>query len=57
MRQQTKSFIIERKPSRKPKPDGQKPSIWGQLDADIAKGLKDEREGNHTAVNVGDDKS
>ncbi|MGC4410922.1 MULTISPECIES: hypothetical protein [Rhizobium] len=57
MRQQTKSFIIERKPSRKPKPDAQKPSIWGRLDADIAKGLKDEREGNRTVANDGDDKS
>ena len=57
MRQQTKSFIIERKPSRKPNADGQKPSIWGRLDADIAKGLKDEREANDTAVNVCDDKS
>ena len=43
MRQQTKPFIIERKPSRKPKPDAQKPSIWGRLDADIAQGLKDQR--------------
>lgn len=57
MRQQTKSFIIERKPSRKPKPDAQKLSIWGRLDADIAKGLKDEREENHTVANKGDDKS
>lgn len=57
MRQQTKSFIIERKPSRKPKPDAQKLSIWGRLDADIAKGLKDEREGNRTVANKGDDKS
>ena len=57
MRQQTKSFIIERKPSRKPKPDAQKPSIWGRLDADIAKGLKDEREGNRTVANDGDHKS
>lgn len=29
MRQQTKPFIVERKPSRKPKPDTAKPSIWG----------------------------
>jgi hypothetical protein len=32
MRQQTKPFIIERKPSRKSKPDVGKPSIWGELD-------------------------
>ncbi|MDE8763082.1 MULTISPECIES: hypothetical protein [Rhizobium] len=31
MRQQTKSFIVERKPSRKPKADAPKPSIWGKL--------------------------
>ncbi|MCY1744970.1 hypothetical protein OVA00_32025 [Ensifer sp. SL37] len=42
MRQQTKPFIVERKPSRKPKPDAERPSIWGRLDADIiAQGLKD----------------
>ena len=39
MRQQTKPFFVERKPSRKPKPDAQKPSIWGRLDADIAQVL------------------
>lgn len=32
MRQQTKPFIIERKPSRKQKPDANKPTIWGRLD-------------------------
>lgn len=32
MRQQTKSFIVERKPSSKLKPDANKPSIWGKLD-------------------------
>ena len=42
MRQQTKPFIIETKPSRKPKPDAQKPSIWGRLDADIAHDLQDD---------------
>lgn len=42
MRQQTKPFIVERKPSRKPKPDAERPSIWGRLDADIiAQGLKE----------------
>lgn len=44
MRQQTKPFIIEHKSSRKTKPDTQKPSIWGRLDADIAKGLKDQQD-------------
>src|SRR3546814_8125571 len=56
-RQQTKPFIIERKPSRKPKPDAQKPSIWGRLDADIAQGLKDERDNDHAATTVGDDRA
>ena len=32
MRQLTKPFIIERKPSRKLKSDANKPSIWGKLD-------------------------
>jgi hypothetical protein len=54
MRQQTKPFIAERRPTRKPKPDAQKPSIWGRLDADIAKGLKDERDEDHAAA-TGDD--
>ncbi|MDS7598456.1 hypothetical protein [Agrobacterium tumefaciens] len=44
MRQQAKPFIIERKPSRKPKPDAPKPSIWGRLDADIAQGLSDQQD-------------
>ena len=50
MRQQTKPFIIERRPTRKPKPDAQKPSIWGRLDADIAQGLKDQRNMDHAAA-------
>lgn len=32
MRQPTKSFIIERKPSRKLNPETAKVSIWGKLD-------------------------
>lgn len=35
MRQQTKSFIVEIKQSRKPKPSNQKPSICGNLDMRI----------------------
>jgi len=54
MRQQTKPFIVERKPPRKPKPDAQKPSIWGRLDADISQGLKDQRDEDHTAATGGD---
>lgn len=57
MRQQTNPFIIERKPSRKPKPDAQKPSIWGKLDADIAQGLKNERDDDLAAATCGDDRA
>lgn len=32
MRQQTKPFIVERKPSRKLKSDAGRASIWGKLD-------------------------
>ncbi|GAJ95445.1 hypothetical protein [Rhizobium rhizogenes] len=32
MRQQTKPFIVERKPSRKPKSDATRTAIWGKLD-------------------------
>lgn len=56
MRQQTKPFIIERKPTRKPKPDAQKPSIWGRLDVEIAQGLKDQRDKNQAAATGGDDR-
>jgi hypothetical protein len=35
MRQQTKPFIIERKPSRKLKSDTNRPSIWGKLDLNL----------------------
>ena len=55
--QQTKTFIIERKPSRKSKPDAQKPTIWGRLDADIAQGLKDQRDTDHAALTGGDDRA
>ena len=55
MRQQTKPFIIERKQSRKPKPDAQKPSIWGRLDAYIAEGLKDQRNMEQAVATGGDD--
>lgn len=57
MRQQTKPFIIERKPSRKPKPDVQKPSIWGRLDADIEQGLKDQRNMEQAFATGGDDRA
>ena len=35
MRQQTKPFIVEKKPSRKPKSGAGKPSIWGKLDLSL----------------------
>lgn len=57
MRQQTKPFFVERKPSRKPKPDAQKPSIWGRLDADIAQGLKDKNDTDSAAATGGDDRA
>lgn len=57
MRQQTKPFIVERKPSRKPKPDTAKPSIWGRLDADIAQGLSDQRDIDNAAATGGDDRA
>ncbi|EKF61626.1 hypothetical protein QWE_00440 [Agrobacterium albertimagni AOL15] len=60
MRQQSKPFIVERKPTRKPKPDSQKPSIWGRLDTDIAIGLRvlqerDQRNAGQEAANGDDD--
>ena len=57
MRQQTKPFIVERRPTRKPKPDAQKPSIWGRLDADISQGLKDERDEVHAVATGGDNRA
>jgi hypothetical protein len=36
MRQQTKSFTVEVKQSRKLKSGDEKPSIWGKLDLSIA---------------------
>jgi len=56
MRQPTKPFIVERKPSRKPKPDAHKPSIWGRLDADIAQGLKDQQDKDQPTAILGDDR-
>ncbi len=57
MRQQTKPFIIERKPSRKPKPDALRPSIWGKLDTDIAQGLQYQRDMDKAAATGGDDRA
>jgi hypothetical protein len=44
MRQQTKPFIVERKPSRKPKSGDAKPSIWGKLDLSLHQGRNEEPE-------------
>ena len=62
MRQQAKPFIIELKPSHKPKPDAAKPSVWGRLDGDIAQGLQqqldgDQRDTDHAAATGGDDRA
>lgn len=42
MRQQTKPFIVEIKPSRKAKADNQKTSIWGKLDLSLEADLQAE---------------
>jgi hypothetical protein len=42
MRQQTRPFIVEIKPSRKVRADTQKPSIWGKLDLRPQQGLRPE---------------
>ncbi|MBY5379109.1 hypothetical protein [Rhizobium leguminosarum] len=57
MRQPTKPFIVERKPSRKPKLDVAKPSIWGRLDADIAQVLATSVEKDQAAATGGDDRA
>ncbi len=36
MRQQTRSFIVEIKQSRKPQNKTQEPSIWGSMDLSIS---------------------
>jgi len=53
----SKPYIIERKPSRKPKPDALKPSIWGKLDTDIAQGLQDQRDREEAAATGVDDRA
>ena len=57
MPQQTKPFIIERKTSRKPRPDAPKRSIWGRLDADIAQGLQGQRATDNAAATGGDNRA
>lgn len=55
MRQQTKPFIVERKPSRKLKSDAKKASIWGKLNLGLNEHSQTEREPiKETAVGVDD---
>jgi hypothetical protein len=56
MRQQTKPFIIEKKPSRKPKPSSSKPSIWGKLDLSVSHDHHDDGEAAKTTAAGGDDR-
>ncbi|WP_200844337.1 hypothetical protein [Rhizobium sp. 18065] len=55
MRQQTKPFIVERKPSRKPKADTSKPSIWGKLDLTLQQDPQVERDRVEATAAVGAD--
>jgi len=56
MRQQTKPFIIEKKPSRKPKTGSAKPSIWGKLDFSVSPDHHDDDEAPKTAAAGGGDR-
>ena len=56
MRQQTKPFIIEKKPSRKPKTGSAKPSIWGKLDLSVSPDHHDDGEVAKTTAAGGDDR-
>ena len=56
MRQQTKPFIIEKKPSRKPKSGSAKPSIWGKLDLSVNPDQHDDGEIAEKTAAGGDDR-
>jgi hypothetical protein len=56
MRQQPKPFIIEKKPSRKPKTGSAKTSIWGRLDLSVSPDQRDEDEVAKTTAVGGDDR-
>jgi hypothetical protein len=56
MRQQTKPFIVEKKPSRKPKASSNKPSIWGKLDLSVSPDHHDDDEAAKTMAAGGDDR-
>ena len=56
MRQQTKPFLVEKKPSRKPKSGAEKPSIWGKLDLSLNTDQHDDAQGSVSTAAVGDDR-
>lgn len=56
MRQQTKPFIVEKKPSRKPKSGAGKPSIWGKLDLSLNADHHDDVQDTKATAAVGDDR-
>lgn len=56
MRQQTKPFIIEKKPSCKPKTSSSKPSIWGKLDLRVSPDYHHDGEAAKTTAAGGDDR-
>lgn len=56
MRQQTKPFVVEKKPSRKPKSGAGKPSIWGKLDLSLNDDHHDDAPGTVSTAAVGDDR-
>ncbi|AVH45655.1 hypothetical protein [Agrobacterium tumefaciens] len=55
MRQQTKQFIVERKPSRKLKSASVKPSIWGKLDLSLHQETQTDSDMVESTAAVGDD--
>jgi hypothetical protein len=55
MRQQTKPFIVEKKPSRKPKSGAAKPSIWGKLDLSLNTDHQNDAQGSVSTAANGDD--
>ena len=56
MRQQTKPFIVEKKPSRKPKSGAGKPSIWGKLDLSLDADHHGDAQGSEATAAGGDDR-
>ena len=56
MRQQTKPFIVEKKPSRKPKSGAGKPSIWGKLDLSLNADHRDDVQDSKATAAGGDDR-